>query len=71
MSSFSVLIGLKINHSFQHFDFSLLKSISCKLSKNVIQEVYCYMHVGIEVTEVFELATLMHFFPSAVCVPVL
>ena len=37
----------------------------------MIKEVYCYMHVGIEVTEVFELATLMHFFPSVVCVPVL
>jgi len=65
------MIGIKINHSFQHFDFALLKSISCKLGKNMIKEVYCYMHVGIEVTEVFELATLMHFFPSAVCIPVL
>jgi len=52
-------------------DELLLKSISCKLNKNVIKEVYCYIHVGIEVTEVFELATLMHFFPSAVCIPVL
>ena len=60
------------NLSFtQHFDFALLKSISCKLNKNVIKEVYCYIHVGIEVTEVFELATLMHFFASVVCVPVL
>jgi hypothetical protein len=65
------MIGLKIYHSLQHFDFALFKSISFKLNKNVIREVYCYIHVGIEVTEVFELATLMHFFASVVCVPVL